>query len=79
MLEQVQQQSETAQTYHASLRNQEAMLRRVMNALHLQAMEEPSEEDSAPPSFSEDIEGNENDIMRPPAQWDPPGRQNGDA
>lgn len=79
LLEQIQKQSEQLQTCHTSIKNQDAILRRVMNALQLQAMEESVGEDSVSPRSSGELAMDDTDIMRPPPQWDPPGRQAHDA
>lgn len=79
MLGKVHRQSETFESYLANMENQKAMLRRIMNSLHLDAVEEPSEEDLVPHGVSNGLEMVDMNMgMRPPTQWDPPGPQNGD-
>ncbi|OQD98391.1 hypothetical protein PENSOL_c009G07929 [Penicillium solitum] len=79
MLHKVQKQSEMFEGYRASLKNQKAMLRRVMDALHLDAMDESTDENSVSSSSSSKLELDEIDIeMRQPTQWDPPGQRNDD-
>lgn len=79
MLHKVQKQSEMFEGYRASLKNQKAMLRRVMDALHLDAMDEPSDENLVSSSSSSKLELDEIDIeMRQPTHWNPPGQRNDD-
>jgi hypothetical protein len=77
MLHKVQKQSEMFEGYRASLKNQKAMLRRVMDALHLDAMDEASDENSISNSSPSKLELDDIDIeIRQPTRWDPPGPQN---
>lgn len=69
MLHKFQKQSEMLEAFAESIKNQRAMLRRVMNVLHLNTME----------GFSDEHPGDFDMTMRPPStQWDPPGPQNED-
>lgn len=79
MLGKAQRQSEAFDIHLAIMEHQKAMLRQVMNSLHLDAMEEPPEEDLAPNGISNRLEMVDMNMeMRPATQWDPPGPQNGD-
>ncbi|KAJ6017181.1 hypothetical protein N7451_000560 [Penicillium sp. IBT 35674x] len=75
----VQRQSEAFDNHLAIMEHQKAMLRRVMNSLHLDAMEEPPGEGlilNGIPNRLKMVDMNME--MRPVTQWDPPGPQNGD-
>lgn len=79
MLGKAQRQSEAFDIHLANMEHQKAMLRRVMNSLHLDAMEEPPEEGLVPNGISNGLEMVDMDMeMRPATQWDPPGPQNDD-
>lgn len=79
MLGKAQRQSEAFDIHLASMEHQKAMLRRIMNSLHLDAMEEPPEEDLIPNGISNGLEiVDMNMEMRSATQSDPPSPRNGD-
>lgn len=71
MLDRVQKQSETFKNYCTSIETQKVMLRRVMNSLHLDAIEKPSEKGSVTHGISGGLEMIDTTMgMRPPTQRD---------
>ncbi|CAI7597960.1 unnamed protein product [Penicillium pancosmium] len=79
ILEKVHKQSEVLENYRTTIESQKVLLRRIMNTLHLDAMEEPPRESAAQASqnnLTSDPDSSSDGLaIRPPTQWDPPGPQ----